>query len=154
MEGAAKHVIPVASLSEECKRLMTEFPTAALDFANSGASPKALLQLLKDGDVHIVEKICAGKSLQDRLDEQPNAVHSTESHIQLLHRELNTVSELLDKHLDGTLQLFAQVLRDADFKSEIVENFWRPTMFKCIAQMARSFKARVVDGSQVDTSIT
>ena len=143
MESAAKHVLADGDVADMCKRTWKEFPTVAFDLAVKTNSELGLLVMIGHGETHVVDKLVQAKTVVDKIKEQPNTVVASEPHVQTLMKDIDTVTQFMDKFLIATLKKIHQVCEEADIRSELVtsDNLMCGTDFKCLWKFLRAWKA-------------
>ena len=143
MEKASKHVITDDNIPETCKALMTEYPAAAVDVALADKNIMSLLRLIRDGEVHVVDKVCAAKVMFDRLAEQPNAVIGADMHVMHLKREVLRFSDFLDSFGVQCIDKHVEIFENVAFDSDLVRNGEHAHVdnIKCLWKLLKTWKA-------------
>ena len=143
MERASKHVISDDNIPETCKSLMSEYPVTAVDVALADKNVMSLLNLIRDGELHVVDKICAAKLMFDRLAEQPNAVIGADPHVMHLKREVMRFTEYLESVAVHCIDKHVEVFENVTFDSELVQNgeYAQVGNIKCLWKLLKTWKA-------------
>lgn len=132
MEAAARQVVSPEDSSEEAKQAMRQFPVAAeaTDYAE-------FLAFLTNNEA--VDKVMTAKTLNIRLQEQPNALCAKEAHVIDLDKKMTAFEKSLSEFVPNYFNDMAKLLdRDA---VNFTERYMQPNLFKSVWKLMAVFKA-------------
>ena len=157
MEKAAKNVIADENIPDTCKALMLDYPSAGVDIAISQNDKCALMALTVDGEAHVVDKLCAAKTMYDKLAEQPNGVVGADLHVSQLKKEIAQFSEFFEAFAGPVMEWHIQVIQNVLCQDDLIQNnddFVAPGQIKCMWKLLKTWKAGGENSTVIASSFT
>ena len=146
MESAASQCITAASVLEDCKKLLPDFPIAAIEKMQQGDGFAYITCLSMPA---IADRLIAAKVCHQQLIPLSNSLETRSDDAVELRRRVEEAAMVISKQTPAALRVIGDVIADgldgsaskSDLQMQLLSQLVAPTTFKSFCKVAQTFQA-------------